>query len=368
MRGRGGGVVPGMDMHTHALFEPLELGDIELRNRVVMAPLTRLRADEEGVPTELMVEHYRQRASAGMIVTEGTFPVMEGRTWIGQPGIETAQQQEVWAKVADAVHASGGSIVMQIMHGGRISHPEISLSERVVGPSANAQPNLIRVPGGKAEPPVAHALSESEIGGIILGFARAARRAVDAGMDGVEIHGANGYLIHQFFSPETNWREDQYGGSPENRARLAVEIARAVAEEIGAGRTGIRLSPQHEVQGVTDPDPWETYGAFARGVAGLDLAFIDFLHHDPASDLIQGLRAQLGRPVVMNSGFNVVTTREEAFGIIGQNLAEAVGVGRPLIANPDLVERWRSGASENEPDASTFYLGGAKGYTDYPTL
>lgn len=350
---------------TSQLFRPVRLGSLDLPNRLVMAPLTRLRADHDGVPTDLMVEHYRQRAGLGLIVTEGTWPVQEGRTWIEQPGIETDAHARGWRRVTDAVHAEGGRIAMQIMHGGRVSHPELTGTGRIVAPSAVASPRLIRVGDGKVLPPAPHALDGDEIQMVIAQFVAAAERAIDAGMDAVEVHGANGYLVHQFFSPGANQRTDEYGGTPEHRARFAVEVTRAVAAAVGAERTGIRLSPDTSESGLEDT--LAAYGAFADAVAPLGLAFVDVLHEDPTGELVQAIRRRSGAPLVANSGFGSPTTREEATHLVVGGFAEAVGVGRPAIANPDLAVRWRHALPENEADPSTFYTGGSVGYTDYPT-
>ncbi|BAL89578.1 putative NADH--flavin oxidoreductase/NADH oxidase [Actinoplanes missouriensis 431] len=354
------------------LFTPLELGALRLRNRMVMAPLTRLRAGVEGVPGDLLVEHYRQRASLGMIVTEGTWPVREGRTWIGQPGIETAEQVAGWRRVTDAVHEAGGTIVMQIMHGGRISHPEIGGTGRIVAPSAIAAPGEVRLPdGSKADHPVPEALDRDELPVIIAGFVSAARNAIAAGMDGVELHSANGYLLHQFLSPAANTRTDEYGGTPANRARLTIEVVTAVAEAIGADRTGLRVSPEHNIQGALETDPSDvtaTYTALAEGLAPLGLAFVDILHADPAGELVQKFRHAAGAPAIVNSGFGVQTTREEATRLVDEGIGDAVAIGRPAIANPDLALRWETEAGENAPDPSTFYAPDGRGYIDYPTL
>ncbi len=354
-----------------SLYEPAVFGALNLSNRVAMAPLTRLRADAEGVPTDLQVAYYAQRAGVGVIVTEGTFPVVEGKSYPGQPGIETEAQIEGWRRVADAVHAAGGTIVMQLMHGGRVSHPDITGTGRVVGPSALAAGGQTRTAAGKVDMPVAHALTPAEIDEVVAGFARAARNAIAAGIDGVEVHGANGYLVHEFLSPVSNIRDDAYGGSPENRARLGIEVTRAVAEAVGAERTGIRLSPQHGIQGVIeddDADVHATYTALAAGLAPLSLAFVDVLHAEPASDLVQHIRRQIGAPLIVNSGFGVVTTREFAEEVVREGWADAVAVGRPVIANPDLVARWQQGAELNEPRPELFYASTGEGYTDYPTL
>lgn len=355
---------------TQSLFSEISLGSLQLPNKLVMAPLTRLRADERGVPTDIMVEHYAQRASLGLIVTEGTWPTMEGRTWIGQPGIETDEHVAGWRRVTDAVHAAGGRIFMQIMHGGRISHESLTGTGRVVAPSALAAPDPIRTPEGKADAPVPHALDEQEIAEVVAGFVKAAQNAMDAGMDGVQIHGANGYLLHQFSSPASNQRTDSYGGSPQNRARLSVEVARAVAERIGGEHTSIRLSPQHNIQGALetdDADALATYQALADGLAPLGLAFVDVLSADPTGDLVQAIRRHAQAPLVLNTGFGEQTTRQQAIQLIESGAADAVAVGRAAIANPDLVYRWSQDLEENTANPATFYTGDHVGYTDYPT-
>jgi len=354
------------------LFEPTDLGSLHLANRIVMAPLTRTRAGTEGIPNDLLVEHYAQRASLGMIVTEGTWPVQEGRSYPGQPGIETDEQIAGWRRVTDAVHERGGIIVMQLMHGGRVSHTDISGTPRIVAPSAIAAPGQTHLADGtKADMPVPHELTTAEVREAVEGFARAARNAIAAGLDGVEVHGANGYLVHEFLSPVSNTRTDEYGGSPENRARFAIEVVTAVAEAVGADRTGIRLSPQHGIQGVLEDDDADvraTYSALAEGIAPLGIAFVDVLHAEPASDLVQHIRRTARAPFVVNSGFSTVTTRAEAIALLEAGHAEAVAVGRPAIANPDLAERWEQDAPLNEPRPELFYGTSAEGYTDYPTL
>lgn len=360
-----------MPMTHSALFTRVRMGRLELPNRLVMAPLTRLRSGVDGVPDEVVVEHYRQRASMGLIVTEGTWPVQEDRTWFGQPGIETPAQVAGWRRVADAVHAAGGRIAMQVMHGGRVSHPEVTGTGRIVSASATATPGLVRVTSGKVPAPVAHALSGEEIPQVVAQYVAAAERAVEAGMDAVELHGANGYLIHQFLSPASNHRTDAWGGTPARRARFAIDVTRAVAQAIGADRTGIRLSPEHVVQGMDETAAeatLETYATFAEAVAPLGLAFIDILHAHPAGALVQGIRRLSRAPIIANTGFATPTTRQEARWIVEENLAEAVGVGRAAIANPDLVRRWRDDLPENAPDPLTFYDGGPHGYIDYPTV
>jgi N-ethylmaleimide reductase len=353
------------------LYESAVFGALQLSNRVVMAPLTRTRADDDGVPTATMEEYYRQRAGQGLIISEGVWPVAEGKSYPGQPGIVTPAQIEAWKPITAAVHDAGGTIVMQLMHGGRVGHPAISGEARVVGPSALAAPGQTRTPEGKADLPVAHALTLDEIPEVVEQFAQAARNAIAAGFDGVEVHGANGYLVHEFLSPVSNIRDDRYGGSPENRARFAIEVTAAVAAAVGADRTGIRLSPQHNIQGVLEEDDADvraTYTAVAEGFAPLGLAFIDVLNADPAGELVQHIRRTAGAPLIVNTGFTLETTREDAEALVADGWADAVAAGRPVIANPDLVERWIQGAELNDPRPELFYGRTAEGYSDYPSL
>jgi len=353
------------------LFSPVTLGDLQLANRVVMAPLTRMRAGATGVPNDLLVEHYRQRAGVGLIITEGTYPNHESQAFVGQPGIVTDEQVAGWRRVADAVHARGGRIVMQVMHGGRVTHPDVNGGRRVVGPSAIAIDGEGHTEKGKQPYPVPHALTVEEARATLQDFVDASRRAIEAGLDGVEIHGANGYLLHEFLSPAANRRDDVYGGSPENRARFVVEVVTAVAEAIGAGRVGLRISPEHNIQDAFETDRDDvraTYGALVDALRPLGLAYLSVLHREPAGELVQELRQRFGGPVIANSGFGTVTTRSEAVALIEAAHADAVAVGRPVIANPDLVERWQGEHPENEPNAALFYAPGAAGYIDYPTL
>nr|WP_328842496.1 alkene reductase [Nakamurella leprariae] len=349
----------------------MTVGDLELANRVAMAPLTRLRAGAGGVPNDLMVEHYAQRASVGLIVTEGTYPRAASQAFVGQPGIVTDEQQAGWSRVAEAVHARGGKLVMQVMHGGRVTHPDVNGGRRVEAPSAIAIGGAGHTERGKQDYPVPHALTADEAREITADFAAAARRAVAAGLDGVEIHGANGYLLHEFLAPTSNRRTDTYGGSPEARARFVIEVVTAVAEAIGAGRVGLRISPEHNIQDALETDRADvlaTYGALLDALRPLGLAYLSVLHAEPAGDLVQELRRRFGGPLMANSGFVQVTTRHEAQHLIEEAHAELVAVGRAAIANPDLVERWQGGHPENEPDPTTFYADGARGYTDYRFL
>ena len=352
-----------------SLFTPLNLGALELPNRLVMAPLTRMRSGVDGVPGELNIEHYRQRATLGLIVSEGVYPDKAGQGFPGQPGLVTDEQIDGWAKVADAVHAEGGRIVAQVMHAGRVSHPEINGGLQVVAPSAIAIHGESHTYKGKLPYPVPRALTLEDLPGIIDGFVQASRNAVAAGLDGVEIHAANGYLLHEFLSPAANQRDDVYGGSAENRARFVIEVATAVAAAIGADRVGIRISPQHNIQDALetdDADVLATYGALVDGLAPLQLAYLSVLNRDPAGELVRTLRARFGGPLLVNTGFSEVTTREEAIALLDDGLGDGVVVGRAVIANPDLVRRWLENLPLNEPNPATFYGPDALGYTDYP--
>ncbi|SFL79829.1 alkene reductase [Geodermatophilus ruber] len=353
------------------LFSAVALGDLQLANRVVMAPLTRMRSGASGVPGDLVVEHYAQRAGVGLIITEGTYPNHEGQGFVGQPGIVTDEQVAGWRRVADAVHERGGRIVMQLMHAGRVTHSDVNGGRTVVGPSALAINGEGHTEKGKQAYPVPHALTTDEARATLDDFVASAKRAVEAGLDGVEVHGANGYLLHEFLAPGSNERTDRYGGSPENRARFVVEVVTAVAEAIGAGKVGLRISPEHNIQDAFETDRDDvlaTYGTLVDQLAPLGLAYLSVLHAEPAGDLVQELRRRFGGPLIANSGFGRVTTREEAVALIDAAHAEAVAVGRAVIANPDLVERWAGEHPENEPKPHLFYASGAEGYTDYPFL
>ena len=352
------------------LFDPSTVGKLDLSNRLVMAPLTRNRAGAGEVPQDIAVEYYRQRATAGLIITEGTQPSAVGQGYLKTPGIHTPEQIEGWRAVADAVHGEGGHIVVQLMHVGRVAHPENKNGLETVAPSAIAAPDAIFTLNGMKPYPVPRALETDELPGIVEEFVHAAKSAVEAGLDGVELHAANGYLLHQFLSPASNERTDNYGGSPENRARLVIEVAQAVTAAIGPERVGIRISPGHQVQGMNETDSADlaaTYGTLVDALAPLGMAYLHVLA-DPTAELVQDLRKRFGGPLIANDGFGTVTTREDAQRIVEGGLADLVAVGRNFIANPDLVRRWQTGAELNTPDADTFYSGGPRGYIDYPFL
>jgi 2,4-dienoyl-CoA reductase-like NADH-dependent reductase (Old Yellow Enzyme family) len=257
----------------------------------------------------------------------------------------------------------------QIMHGGRVSHPEITGGHTIVAPSAVAIEGEVRTPSGKQAYPVPHALNNDELPLVMREIVDASLNAIEAGFDGVELHSANGYLLHEFLAPNSNVRTDSYGGSPENRARFVIETVNAVVAAIGASRVGIRISPEHNVQGIAENDAADvkaTYEVLVDSIAPLNLAYLSILHHEPSGELVQDLRARFGGTFLVNTGFDVITTREEAVALVAEGHADAVVVGRPVIANPDLARRWSESLPLNEPDPSTFYADGATGYTDYP--
>jgi N-ethylmaleimide reductase len=355
---------------TTPAFEPIRVGRWDLPQRFVMAPLTRNRAGEGMVPGDLAVEYYAQRAGAGLIITEGTQPSAVGQGYLNTPGIHSDEQVEGWRRVADAVHANGGHIVVQLMHVVRIAHPDNKQGLESVAPSALAAPGSMVTAAGQVPMVTPRALETDEIPGVIEDYVHASLQAIAAGLDGVEIHAANGYLLHQFQGPSSNHRTDEYGGSPEARAKLTIEVTRAVAEAISADRVGIRISPAHNIQGVLEEDEVETretYEALVDGISDLGLAYLSILA-DPEDKLVTDLRDRFGGPVVLNSGFGDVTSLESIEKSLTRNLGDLVVVGRPYLANPDLADRWRTGAPLNRPDPDTFYGGGADGYTDYPAL
>jgi len=354
-------------------FEPLAVGPWTLPQRFVMAPLTRNRAGAGHAPTALNAEYYAQRASAGLIVTEGTAPSQVGQGYLDVPGLYTDEQVAGWRLVADAVHARDGVIVAQLMHAGRIAHADNKDGVETIAPSAVQAPGEMVTADGPKPHDVPRAPETAEVAGLVADFVTAARNAVAAGLDGVEVHAANGYLLHQFLDPTVNLRDDVYGGSPENRARFVVEVVTAVAEAIGPERVGLRLSPGHQFNGIGEEvgaDLTATYRAVVDAVSPLGLAYLSLLASplEPLESLVRDLRERFDGVVLLNDGFGDVTTLETIEELLGTGLADAVVVGRPFLANPDLAERWRAGAELNAPNPDTFYGGGAEGYTDYPTL
>ena len=354
-------------------FSPVQIGSWQLPQSFVMAPLTRNRAGAGNAPTQLNATYYAQRAGAGLIVTEGTAPSAVGQGYLNVPGLYTAEQVAGWRLVADAVHEQGGHIVAQLMHAGRIAHADNKDGVETISASAAQAPGDMVTADGPKPHDEPRALESDELAGVVEDYVTAARNAVEAGLDGVEIHAANGYLLHQFLDPTINLREDAHGGSPQNRARFVVDVVTAVADEIGAEKVGLRISPGHQFNGVGEEagdDLDATYAALVDAVAPLGLAYLSILASplEPMKDLVSDLRRRFGGPVLLNDGFGDVTSLETVEDLLATGLADAIVVGRPYLANPDLDARWEQGAKLNEPDPSTFYGGGAEGYTDYPTL
>lgn len=334
-----------------------------------MAPLTRCRADAEHVPTELMAEHYAQRASAGLIIAEATMAMEGCSAFWREPGIYSEAQVAGWKRVTDAVHAKGGKIFLQIWHGGRACHPSLNDGRVPVAPSALAITNdEVHTPEGKQAYTVPRELQDSEIPAIIEGFRVAAENAKRAGFDGVEVHGANGYLLDEFLRDGANRRSGPYGGTVENRARLLLEVIEAVAGVWGDDRVGVRLSPLNSFNSMEDSDPVGLVTWLAKRLNDYNLAYLhlmraDFLGEQQA-DVISPVRANYFGNLILNMGYSGT----EAEVTVNSGVADAIAFGVPFIANPDLPERLREGAELNEADPATFYSKGAKGYTDYPFL
>jgi 2,4-dienoyl-CoA reductase-like NADH-dependent reductase (Old Yellow Enzyme family) len=347
------------------LFDPLVAGDLALSNRVFMAPLTRLRADLPGhIPNPLMAEYYAQRASAGLILTEATPVTPWGVGYEGVPGIWTAEQTEGWKQVTRAVHARGGKIVMQLWHVGRISDPYFLGGELPVAPSAVAAKGHMSLLRPERPFVVPRALERHEIPGVVEDFRRGAQNALEAGFDGVEIHGANGYLLDQFLQDGSNRRDDDYGGSIENRARLMLDVTDAAVSVWSPGRVGMHLSPRADSHDMGDSDRSATFGYVATEMGRRKIAFIVAREKVAEDSLGPQLKAAFGGVYVANEGF----TGASAEAALDEGRADAVAFGKAFIANPDLPQRLRAGASLNDPVFATFYGRTAEGYTDYPAL
>ncbi|MEV4035980.1 alkene reductase [Streptomyces umbrinus] len=349
-----------------SLFQRHQLGELTLPNRVVMAPMTRVRAAAGGLATPSMATYYAQRATAGLIVSEGVQPSLIGQSNPGTPGLHTEEQQTSWQPVTDAVHANGGRIFAQLMHGGRVSHPDTT-GMRPVGPSAVPAVGDVFTPTGPQPAPVPRALETSEVPEHARSYADAARRAADAGFDGVELHGANGYLISQFLSSNANLRTDGYGGSVAHRIRFAVEAVSATVDAVGAARTGIRLSPGGTFWGVRETEVTELYTALLGELARLELAYVH-LEGTADEEVLVALRRAWPGTLVMNPVVPMgpkQTGRSEADHWLGLG-ADLISFGRAFIANPDLVERLRTGVPVAPVDEATYYQGGDAGYLTYP--
>lgn len=357
-----------------SMFKPLKIGAIEAPNRFFMAPLTRCRATEDGhVPTDMMVEHYAQRASAGLIIAEATM-VQDGHSaFLSEPGVYSPEQVAAWRKVTDAVHAKGGRIFVQIWHGGRACVPSNTGIDSTVAPSAirielhGVQPEFNKT-GEKIDYTTPRALETEEVPQVVAHFVAAAKNAMAAGFDGVEIHGANGYLLDQFWRASSNQRTDRYGGSIENRQRVHLEVVDAVAAAIGADRVGIRLSPLNSYNGMQDPEPEKITELMCAELQKRGIAFVHVMRGDffkqQQGDVLAAARRGFKGPIVANMFY----TPEEAEEQVASGLVDAVAFGTKFIANPDLPERVKAGSPLNEADPKTFYTRGAEGYTDYPAM
>jgi 2,4-dienoyl-CoA reductase-like NADH-dependent reductase (Old Yellow Enzyme family) len=353
------------------LFDPVEMGALTLPNRIIMAPLTRARATKAAVPTALMAEYYRQRSAAGLIISEATGISREGLGWPFAPGLWTAEQVEGWKPVVAAVHEAGGRIVAQLWHMGRLVHDSVS-GMQPVSASATTAPNKAHTYDGKQDYPEARAVTEDDIQRILGDYANAARNAIAAGFDGVQIHGANGYLIDQFLRDSSNLRGDGYGGPIANRVRFMREVVEAVASAIGIERTGIRLSPVGESQGANDSDNAALFVAAAAELEALGVPWLELREPGPqstfgASDqpaVSPAIRQVYSGKIVLNSDYD----GDSGTARLGEGVADAISFGRPFIANPDLVDRIASAAPLSAPDVRTFYSQGPEGYTDYPML
>ncbi|CAN5721949.1 alkene reductase [soil metagenome] len=356
------------------LFDSYKARSLQLSNRTVMSPMTRSRAADANTPNALMAEYYGQRATAGLIVTEGTSPSPNGLGYARIPGLFSEEHVAGWKLTTDAVHAKGGKIVIQFMHCGRVSHvANLPVGAEVVGPSPETCPGEMYTDSQGMQPhSPPRAMTTEDIAGSVEEFAEAARLAVRAGFDGIELHAANGYLIEQFLNANVNKRTDEYGGSIEGRNRFALEVARATVAAIGADKVGIRLSPYGVFNGTGPyPDVEAQYLALVKELSSLKLLYLHVLDHSamgappvPAS-IKTALRAAFDGPFILAGGFDSAAAAEKA---LADNQADLIGIARAFLANPDLVERLKKGAALNAPDMSTFYTPGPKGYTDYPTL
>lgn len=353
-------------------FDPIDLSGTQLANRIAMAPMTRSRAFGPGLsPTDSTVEYYAQRASAGLIITEGIQPSVVGQGYPDTPGLHREEQIAAWRRVTDAVHAEGGRIFAQIMHAGRIGHPTLLPDGLVpVGPSAVAAQGQLFTHEGPKDFVTPRELTGAEVRATIDDFVTAARNAVEAGFDGVELHGANGYLIHQFLAPNTNLRTDEWGGSPEGRIRFAAEVTKAVAAAIGAERTAIRISPTNGYNDIAEPleEAEPVYTALVRELEPLGLAYLHVLEGSAGlRELTLALRKEFSGTIVLNAATEGPTGHGE-LSLVEDGTADILSYGALFLANPDLPARLKAGGPYNTPDVATFFGGGDEGYIDYPSL
>ena len=353
---------------ANALFAPLRLGSMSLPNRIIMAPMTRSRATAAGVPQPIMAQYYADRASAGLIVTEATQISYEGWGYPRTPGVQTPDQIEGWRMVVKAVQTAGGRIFLQLFHGGRIaSRLNRPIDADVVAPSAIKAPGQMWTDAkGALDHDEPRALKTEEIKRVASDFAQAAKSAIGAGFDGVEIHSANGYLMHQFLSSNVNQRTDQYGGSIENKIRMPLEVVQAVVAAVGAGKTGVRISPGHKFNDIEEHDIEKVYGAYISGLNKFGLAYLHVMRplHEHAIDPVTMARGMFSGSLIAAGNY----TPADAEKLVAAGGADAVAFGKAYIANPDLVERIKRGVSLNVADEATFYTPGPAGYVDYPAL
>ncbi|MGZ5006524.1 MAG: alkene reductase [Methylobacter sp.] len=351
------------------LFSPIVLGDLTLANRIIMAPLTRNRAGDGNVPQDMNIEYYRQRAGAGLIISEGSQISATGIGYPRTPGIHSQAQIEGWKRVTNAVHDRGGRIFIQLWHTGRISHSSLQPEHKLpVAPSALKASGQVMTYEGMKDFETPHALTLDELPGIVAEYAAAAQHAKDAGFDGVELHAANGYLLDQFLRDGTNHREDEYGGSVENRMRLLVQVVEQSVAVWGANRVGVRISPENSFNDITDSQPQQTFNAVAGKLSEYPLAYLHVLEGDMVIDQrnmdYAELRNCFSGPYIANNGYDLASGNRA----IEQGNADMVAYGQLFIANPDLPVRFAKNLPLNKPDHATFYGGDEKGYTDYPNF
>ncbi|MCX2713598.1 alkene reductase [Mycolicibacterium sp. J2] len=351
------------------VFDPITVGGVELKNRTVMSPMTRSRAYGPGAtPTPSMAEYYSQRAGAGLIITEGTQPSVIGQGYPNTPGLHSDEQVQAWRVVTDAVHAKGGVIFAQLMHTGRIGHPSLLPAGMApVGPSPVAAAGEVFTLDGRQPYVVPEELDEEKITQTVLDFAQAARNAVAAGFDGVEVHGANGYLLHQFLSTNANLRTDRWGGSVDNRIRLTLRVIDAVTAAIGADRVGLRISPANPLNDIQEDGYHDTYRALVDVLASKSLAYLHVMEVGDR-DFTNELRRRFGGTFVLNPATPGGITGPGEVGLVEDGTADLIAFGAAFLANPDLPRRLAEGAALNTPDRATFYGGDERGYTDYPAL
>jgi 2,4-dienoyl-CoA reductase-like NADH-dependent reductase (Old Yellow Enzyme family) len=355
-----------------SLFDSLQLGAVTAPNRILMAPLTRGRATREHVPTPIMADYYAQRASAGLIISEATGISREGLGWPYAPGLWSDEQAEAWRPVTEAVHSAGGRIFAQLWHMGRIVHPDYLDGAAPVSSSATTAPGKAHTYEGKKPYVEARPLDVADIPRLLDDYARATRNALAAGFDGVQLHAANGYLIDQFLRDGANVRTDSYGGAPENRIRLLVEVVERIASVAGADRTAVRFSPNGDTQGVIDSDPEAVFVPAAKALDQIGIAFLELREPGPEGTfgstaqpkVSPAIRQAFSRPLALNQDFRA----EDAQAVLDSGVADAVAFGRPFLANPDLPERFRRAAPLNPDEMATWYSQGTEGYTDSPAL